>query len=819
MALAALLLALPAPAAWAGEEAGPQPEPPDDPGPTPSATPTPSPTGSPTPTPTPTPSRTPEDRTPDGDATPDGGTVTPDTEPSPTETAEPEEEEEEETVEVPPDPLAVTIERLSPSTVPRRGPVVVSGTVRNRSDTEWTDLSVYLLTSAEPLTTAEELGEAVVSDPRSEVGTRVVEPGTYVDLPALAPGESADYRLSVPRSRLGISGAPGVYWLGVHVLGTNDEGRLEGADGRARTFLPLVPDRTSPVELALGLQLRQRTARTQDGTLAAARGWERTLSEGRLRRLLDLGASAGTVPLTWVVDPAVADAALSTARGNPPLDLDPQPPPDVAADDGTAGGTDGEEPGGADGDTGEEGSDEGDDGNEGDDGDGEVPEPTEAELAASDWLDDLVDAVTGGASTVLALPYGDVDVSSVVRHGATDLVESAYSQGDLLLDELGFGTVRRALVPLDGLVSPAAADQADAEVPVVVAPDALSREAVGSVGDPGSPDDAVLERADGGEILVAPRPEEVLDGPAPGRRRTALAVRQRLLADAALEALAGGRDREPLVRLLPPVWDPGADWQRAEFFTGLDVPWLQPVGMGTLLGDASGPVVDPTEAVDYPAEQLRQEVPSATVDAAEGLLRAGALLDELLTENDQLLTASTRQALLAPTVWSRERPGLAVRRTRNAEERIDSWLDQITVRGPDFVTMSSESGTFQVTIVNGLDQPVTVGLLPSVAGAQLELSTPEPVQLGPQGRAAVQIDARATDIGVHQVVLQPVSESGTRVGSVTTIDVRSSNVGFILWIVMAVGGGLLFVAIVVRLVRRVARRRRTHGPLLKQGAS
>ena len=46
---------------------------------------------------------------------------------------------------------------------------------------------------------------------------------------------------------------PGVYWFGVHALGTNAAGRDAVADGRARTFLPYVPpkDRGRPIDTAL----------------------------------------------------------------------------------------------------------------------------------------------------------------------------------------------------------------------------------------------------------------------------------------------------------------------------------------------------------------------------------------------------------------------------------------------------------------------------------------------------------------------------------------------------------------------------------------
>jgi hypothetical protein len=75
----------------------------------------------------------------------------------------------------------------------------------------------------------------------------------------------------------------------------------------------------------------------------------------------------------------------------------------------------------------------------------------------------------------------------------------------------------------------------------------------------------------------------------------------------------------------------------------------------------------------------------------------------------------------------------------------------------------------------------------------------------------------ASGIGVHEVTLQPVTTSGTALGQPDTLSVRSSRVGEILWLVMAVGAGLLFAAIAFRIGRRIRQRRRTHGPLLQRG--
>lgn len=672
-------------------------------------------------------------------------------------------------MEIPKDPLQVVIEKLTPSTLRPTGTIRVSGTVTNRSQDEWSDLAVYLLTSGEPMTTADAVATALASDPRTDIGDRIVEPGTFVDAPDLAPGERTPFRLEVPVEDLAVTGTPGVYWLGVHVLGTSPEGRLDGADGRARTFLPLVPERRQ-TRLALGVQFRNHTVRAPDGTLEYLDGWEATFAEeGRLDRLLELSATASPdAAPTWIVDPAVLDAAQSVSRDNPTLEI--APPEAEHGAGGDNGGTD------------------------------EGPAPQEAAAA---WLEQF--GTDAADRSVLALPYGDLDVSAVARNGVSDLLTRAFSASTVVLENRDI-TSTPVLVPPSGALAPEAFDVLDPGLPVVLAPGIVD----GPVHGP------LLVRADGGRVLLAPTADDMF-GPEPGAPRAALAVRQRLLADAALHALSPDRD-EPLVRLLPPGWDPGPRWRRARFFQGLRVPWLDQVDVaGVLAGSSAAPAVDPLADFTYPDEERDAELPLGTVLATESLIAEGSVVEELVNDDNEVDEQVVRQALLSASFWSRLRPGLAADRAVAARERVAAWLDEVTVRGPAFVTMSSESGTFQVTVVNGLDQPVTVGLEATVPGENLTLSTPGPLDLPPHGRGAMRIDASASDIGVHLVTLQPVSSEGTPLGQPTQVSIRSSDVGLILWIVMGVGATALFVAIVLRIWRRVRRRRRTHGPMLQQG--
>ncbi|HET6563075.1 MAG TPA: DUF6049 family protein [Marmoricola sp.] len=723
------------------------------------------------------------------------------TDPTPTAPTTPEDEPDPDSPAA--DPLRVVIDRLTPSTVPERGDVRAAGTISNRSDEPWGNLKVYFLRSTEPITDPAELTTAAAGGCIG-AGTRIIDP--LVEVPDLNPGGSTRFRITVPRSALELSGAPGVYEVGIHVLGESSAGRVDGADGRACTFLPLVPDDTSAT-LALGVQLRRPTVRSADGTLRFLDRWQTTFSEGRLRRLLDLGATADGRPLTWVVDPALLDTAQSVARGNPKTGLEPHPaagPDEEPAEPGTDEGET-EESDTEDSDTEDSGNGDGstEDGEEEPPPDGE-PEPDETpeQAAARDWLAMLAEEL--GTSAVMALPYGDLDAAASVRRGFPEQLVTAQEASVAVLERWDVSSTP-ALVPPSGLLPDVLLEEVGPETTAVVRPTALPEGITGPV----------LERTDGGRLIVV-QPSKAAWGPGPGPRRSALAVRQRLLADAALHALSDAGD-VPLVRLLPPWWDPGAEWQRARFFRGLDVPWLAAGGLGQAL---SAPATEGSERVGpeelvYPDSAVAAELPFVTVASAARLADAGRALAQLLTENDVVDETLTRQGLLYASVWSRRHPRLAAERAQNAAEIVAGWLGRISVRGPSFVTMSGDTGEFDVTLVNGLDQPVTVGLRATVPNANLTLTTPDPVELPPRGRGAMRIDATATDIGIHLVTLQPVTTEGVEIGDPTTLSIRSSRVGLILWIVMGVVGSLLFVLVAIRITRRVRQRRRTHGPLLK----
>ena len=99
-------------------------------------------------------------------------------------------------------PLAVTIDQLTPSSIPDKGTVRVSGFVTNNDTVAWSTINVYSFISPAPLTTPEQLAEAAATPADAVVGGRITDERHKETIEELAPGDSAPYSISIPRKLL-----------------------------------------------------------------------------------------------------------------------------------------------------------------------------------------------------------------------------------------------------------------------------------------------------------------------------------------------------------------------------------------------------------------------------------------------------------------------------------------------------------------------------------------------------------------------------------------------------------------------------------------
>lgn len=667
-------------------------------------------------------------------------------------------------------PLRVTLEQLTPGYLPARGRVELSGTVTNTSDERWRAINVYAFVDEAPLTSSAEVAGTADIPEDAFVGGRITEPGTFVDIGGLAPGQTASYSLSLRRDEIPVS-APGVYWFGVHALGNTDAARDLVADGRARTLLPLVPPGSGREQAAVVVPVRHAVRHARDGRIRFSRRWARDLSAGgRLRELLDLGTSSGEVPVTWLVDPAVPDAVSRLVAGNPSRTL--AAPRAVGAD---AGAEEGEESPTAEPTE-----------------PGEPPEDSEesppANVAAepgSAWLERFTDALAG--AEVLALPYGDLDVAAALEHAPRFHRRAVRRAADLLAewDLTGSPTV----APPAGTFPGRALSRLE-EVGTVLLGD-------GALG--GSEEGEVRAAATVAGTRVLFTSEATAEGgPAPGDPLDEVALRQRFLAEAAVRLLF--HDRAPLVLRVPDRFAPDSP---STFWGGLaGVPWLELTDTASLGEDARRLDAD---ALAYPAAQELLELDAENFEVAERLVRRGATLDAVLPEADEVADQTLDQALTSLSYAEQQRALEARVTTARSVEWIDRRLGGIRIRAPRGVTFSSASGEFAATVTNRLDQPVLVRLQATGLG-DIEVEDSDPIELAAGGRRTVLVGATAGP-GVQYVQVQVTDEDGTPLGASQRVAIRSAEVSQVIWLILGTGVGLLFVAIGLRLVRRLRRER------------
>lgn len=663
-------------------------------------------------------------------------------------------------------PLSVHIDSLNRSTLPRHGRLVVRGTVTNDSDEIWQDINVHPLTSAEPITSRAALATAAESDPTTFIGERLYAPHTFEPIGDLSPGQTARFHLSLPASALNISGAPGVYWFGIHALGADAAGRDNYADGRARTFLPLLPRRRVPTtQTAVVLPLRVQVRRDPTGALLDTSTWTTDLGPGGLlERELRFAESAQGQPLTWLVDPAVLQAVDDLAHGNPPLAFgEPADQAEPSASPASPSSSETASPESADPDS---------------------QTPIKDQTAA-DWLTRLETSLTG--QTVLGLPYADTDVAAVASRRPA-LLHQARALADTTFREFGI-TDSPVVAPLDGVLNRAGLRRIPPDDTVMVS-------------DLGQD----LHRsewltANGHQLLFTDARAES-GGPGPTPPYDALALRQRIVAASALRALH--HDRGPMVVVLPSGWDPGSSWRKADFFTGLGgLPWLR---LTSVTPDGNAPTYP--DRLPYPKSAVHRRIHEPTMTASRRLVTTGQTMASVLATDNDLSQRVTGAALAGVSYHARDAQRVARQQLSELDQALHATLAKISVAGTDFVTLSGGSGSLTVSLVNGLQVPVTVGLAARSDSPDVRIDTPKPVQVAAGQRTTVRLGANASAVGVHQITLTPVSETGQRIGTPLVFSLRTSDVGRWIWVVLGGGGALLAFAIVRRVVRRVRDSRR-----------
>jgi hypothetical protein len=174
----------------------------------------------------------------------------------------------------------------------------------------------------------------------------------------------------------------------------------------------------------------------------------------------------------------------------------------------------------------------------------------------------------------------------------------------------------------------------------------------------------------------------------------------------------------------------------------------------------------------------------------------------VLGRDEQLHEKIMVEALTSLSYFNRM-SAVAVRaRTDASRAWLQRRLSAVKVRAPRGVTLAGPTGGIGTTVNNRLDHPVTVSLR-AITDADLQVDTPAVIEIAARSSQTVVLDAHATSPGIHYVRLVVTDSNGTGLGSSARLPVRSAQVSDVIWVILGVGVGLLFLAITVRLVRRI----------------
>lgn len=656
----------------------------------------------------------------------------------------------------------MTIDTMQPSVIPEKGRIVLTGTITNDSEADWRNVRIYPRISYGPFTTSSEVALAAESDPRLPFGDRITSEGHFdASVTRLAPGETNTWKIRIPRSVLAsrISGAEGTYQIGVQALGASENGRPENAVGRARTFIPLMGRGHESVPTSVVVPLRGSVTRDAAGQISDSSALAADLEDGRLANLTAMLAASGDAPVSVLLDPALLTAADQLAAGNPPRSL--AAPSDEESSEGSSA-------------------------------------DTNLTLPAQHWLDDIVAATDG--NEVLGLPYGDLDVASSATR-APDLYKQARRLTRKTLDKHSIQATP-SVIPPSGLLPMESLSLIDDDTTVL-----MSSEAVPGTLEDDDTADLPSELQVGSHLVQTYDPS--LLTVAASEDLNALAVRQRVLAEASVRSLA--EDPRALVVNLPSNFDPGPGAD--DFFTGLDRRFVDLRDLGS---NRAGPTLE-TDHLDYPERQRERELSGTVLDAVKGLISSAATLDEIVSGSDGIADQAAREAMSYASYMLRDDPATAERLATGARGWFRDRLDRVSIKAPEFVILSAANGPFAVTITNGLDVPITLAVT-AHTDDELEILAPGEIELEANASRTVQLDAKTHSIGVHSVKLVATDLQGRPIGDAEQMNVRSNSVGKVIWVILGVGVGILFLAIPVRWVRRHRRRKAGQAATDQDGA-
>ncbi len=641
--------------------------------------------------------------------------------------------------------LSVRISALSPTQLKANSTVTMSGTVTNHNSYTWTNAQAYLVIAHVPYTSRSQLDDAISSS-TAYTGERVIEPNSFDTMGDIAPGQTLHFSIRVPYFQLQLTGADGVYPVGVQILGTDPDGKRSGdAIARATTFLPMLAQAPkAKVSASIGWPFLMPVYKGADRKYVGADTLLASISpRGQLRNLLDLAGTTTGGHDTVIIDPALLVAVDDLAdRRHLAKGL-------KLSDAQTA--------------------------------------------AAASFLADLLSLARNGSCWVLGYDRPDVLALQLNRDIAAPLNKAINAATSAAIDTYGISGRRVTWPSRHGVTADLLQYvRGPGDQPVIVSADDLGG---------WSRRDGSLMQYETGAGPVPLIIDDAIDKGVPGQD-SVVSLRQRIVSDSALGVLSRAIDpttKADAIAIVPPTWNPGPDWVAGHIDDAFNTSWVQ----GASLDDLLTRPVSQFKGT-FPATAKASPVSRTQMSAAVRIQTQTTLLNSIQTKKGEVSSALDQDTASAVGIrWRKNRTtGLSI--ARAASSRADKEIRKITIEGPASVTLSSSNGKFPLTISNDTADSIRVGVRLESSNPALTIPDVKATTIDAGERHTLNVNVDVRDQRSTSVAAQLITPDGKAFGVPVEFQVRSSAVGAVLWVAIGAAGLL----VVVALVRRFSRHRK-----------
>lgn len=211
--------------------------------------------------------------------------------------------------------VTASITHLAPATLPTSGNLTLAGGVRNGNAHAWRNVTIRLVVPRSPFVDHSQARAAIVGG-TEYAGSPVAGLNATEEFGTLRAKGSERYSITVRRSQLPVSGADGVYPIGVQVIADNADGSAgRTVIGRATTFLPARAETSTPTRTVVLWPFLLPGHRNADGTYADEAGLVKSISaRGQLRNLLTLARTTPKLGSDALLDPSLIGVLTDLAE-------------------------------------------------------------------------------------------------------------------------------------------------------------------------------------------------------------------------------------------------------------------------------------------------------------------------------------------------------------------------------------------------------------------------------------------------------------------------------------------------------------------------